>query len=781
MSYGTATDARAAQRRALRARLVPPLSVAMLAVAAVVAAPASVQADPPPGRAYELVSPVDDPSGAPAGLSSEYLPMPGRASEDGDRLVYGANTVIGSSWSGGVNPLIFGRRTATGWEARSAIRSVDRGDTAMQLSTSEAVAAWMTNDGSELVFGSGMTYGDVPTPADGSFFPSIYRSTDTPAPPAWLSGPNAGIAPQPGVLEVPATADDTRVIAFSSTAPLTDDAPPAGTSAVYVRRDGKTTLVSRLPDGTVPVESTYLANGRQPPAASEASAIAMRNQLADGGRFVLFGLGATIYEMQLFVRDLERGVTHQLAGGGTGALANSGQLSAGWGGPGQFVPADFRTVPAGVVFAASAGPRAFFKPLSEDDATPAALYEADLETGVVTERTAITGPPLGLSADGRRMLFLEPPASRNAEEAWTLRYWDEANPGTSIAIGTIDAPGFAEFGLARVYRVSADGKSWVFTAVGSPDPDNPSAGGTAQQLYRWTVGDSHPTCLTCSPVDGVARTSGVNLTVQESTMTESFLDPTAVPLGDNLSKIKLAQPGHSISDDGRWLLFDSPDRLVGEDSDDVRDVYLWDRDAAPGKQLQLVSSGAGASPSYALDLDPTGRNAFFMTRESLVPADADGAYDVYTARIDGGFPGSPSSCTAEACRPSTSAPTAPLAGSIGFAGQGNAPSSPEVAKATVRVSKLKAVTGGAAKLKVRVSGAGRVAVAGSSILKATRSASRAGTYTLQVALSTRAKKSLKARGKLKVAVKVLYQPKVGRSASTSVTITFKQPKRAGAR
>lgn len=752
--------------------LALPLSVAALTVAAAAASPAAAASDPPPGRAYELVSPVLDPSGAPAGVSTDFEAMPARASEDGDRLLYGAGSVPGTTWSGPGNPMIFGRRTPTGWVARSAVRSVDEGNTPLALISQEAQSGWMTRDGTGFVFGVDRNLGSVPSDT----VQAVYRAADADVAPDWLSRPNVGEA-LPGIHPFSITAaNDTRTVVFSSTAPLTSDAPLDGSSAVYERLDGELRLVSRLPDGSVPGFTT-LANSGTDSTAVRPPALAERNQLADNGRFVLFTTSGNVYAGPIYVRDLENDVTHRLDGGGSGAPTIANHLANGWGDVGQDVAATNMTVPDGLVFGAQKAPRAFFKPSRTDLSAPAALYEANLETGAVTARTAITGPPLGLTADGRRMVFIEPPASGSDVGDWTLRFWDAADPDASVAIGTITATDpMPPYGLARAFRSSADGSSWVFTAAGSPDPGRPNSAATTLQLYRWSVGDDHPTCLSCESTDGVARTSGVSLSVQESAASETLVDPTSPgSISDNPFKIKIAQPGRSLSDDGRWLLFDSPDRLVPEDVNDVRDVYLWDRDAAADGELQLVTRGVGGSPAYALDIDPTGRNAFFTTRDGLVPADVDGAYDVYTARIGGGFPGgSPESCSGESCRPPSGAPVGPVVGSVGFAGRGNP--SPPAGSASVRVSGLKAVVGRVARLRVLVPGAGRVSVAGASIRQAGKSAGRAGTYTVRVALNPRARKALAKRERLRVAVRVSYRSASGQRVSRTVRVTFKQPK-----
>lgn len=771
---------RHAHRGGLRGRGAAAFAASIAGGLLVAAIPASSVAAPPPGRAFELVSPPDHLSGAVPGMGTDLYAMPGLSSDDGDAVLFGAGSTMGPNWSGPTNPMIFGRRTDSGWKLQSAIRSVDEGTTPMEMGKHEAYSGWLTRSGREFLFGTA-SLGSTP-PSNVSIVNGIYRTTDVLAAPEWLSKPVVGAA-APGV--VPrgvSAADDTRVAVFESTAPLTADAPSLGTSAVYVQRGGKLELASRMPDNSVPAQNAYLANvnGGANIAATSPPALRFRNQLAGGGRYVLFLGGGLATSGSLYVRDLELGVTRQLAGGGGGAAANVVELRDGWGGAGgpSAISIDDVTVPSGTVFGAKDGARAFFHEAASVNQVPF-MYEANLENGTVTARSALTGPPLGLSDDGSKMLFIEPPAGAPGGTFpvgnWTLRYWDADNPNTSVAVGTINRASASAppYGLANVYRASKDGRTWIFTASGSPDPARPNVAPNTLQLYRWTLGDGTPTCLTCQPTDGVARSAGVNLTVQEGRASEGFLTPTT-PGTDNLGKVRIAQRGHSVSDDGRWILFDSPDRLVDEDTNNVRDVYLWDRDADAGSRLQLLTSGAGTSPSFALDLDPTGRNAFFTTREGLVGADEDGSYDVYVARVGGGFPDSPESCTGEACRPPVILdPPHDLISSDVLREVPGAPKQ-SVQKGSPKL-RIRSVRTSTQRLTVRVDTpkAGRIRVSGKQVRTTNRTAKRATTYTLRVPLSAAAKRQV-ARGKtVKVGLRVRFTPsgsKKASSVSTSVSV-----------
>jgi hypothetical protein len=140
----------------------------------------------------------------------------------------------------------------------------------------------------------------------------------------------------------------------------------------------------------------------------------------------------------------------------------------------------------------------------------------------------------------------------------------------------------------------------------------------------------------------------------------------------------------NLSADGRRILFDSPDRLVSGDHNDVNDVYEWEADgkgsctseSQDGGCLFLISGGApGVGPSWFGDADESGDNVFFLTAQPLVGQDQDELVDVYDARVGGGIPSQdqlpPVPCEGEAgCRgASAPAPVQPAPGR--FEGPGN--------------------------------------------------------------------------------------------------------------
>ncbi len=87
----------------------------------------------------------------------------------------------------------------------------------------------------------------------------------------------------------------------------------------------------------------------------------------------------------------------------------------------------------------------------------------------------------------------------------------------------------------------------------------------------------------------------------------------------------------AISSNGRFVAFVTANALVPEDTNGVRDVYLFDRKEG---RLTLVSRGldgkAGNGPSWQPSIDAQGLRVAFASRASnLVPHDTNGVVDVF--------------------------------------------------------------------------------------------------------------------------------------------------------
>jgi hypothetical protein len=105
----------------------------------------------------------------------------------------------------------------------------------------------------------------------------------------------------------------------------------------------------------------------------------------------------------------------------------------------------------------------------------------------------------------------------------------------------------------------------------------------------------------------------------------------------------------ALSEDGRDAFFSTKEALVPEDVNGSMDLYEWDEG-----RLSLVSSGVGKGELIFDGATPDGSSVFFRTTDTLLPSDRDGGeMDVYAARIGGGFPEGTTTaeCEALSCAP----------------------------------------------------------------------------------------------------------------------------------
>ncbi len=122
----------------------------------------------------------------------------------------------------------------------------------------------------------------------------------------------------------------------------------------------------------------------------------------------------------------------------------------------------------------------------------------------------------------------------------------------------------------------------------------------------------------------------------------------------------LAPNGLSLTDDGGTVFFGSADPLVPSDLDNREDVFEWKEG-----RISLISTGLSPYNSSLLTGSADGTDAYFFTRDTLVPEDLNGSLvKIYDARAGGGFPYTPPpvSCkAADECHGAGSPPPAPQA------------------------------------------------------------------------------------------------------------------------
>jgi sugar lactone lactonase YvrE len=447
------------------------------------------------------------------------------------------------------------------------------------------------------------------------------------------------------------SADGAHAI-FASQEHLEEKAAPKGTEAIYDRAAGEASaeVVSVKPDGSAFSEgASYLA-------------------ATEDGATVVFRAGGTLY--------LHRG-------GKTTEIATAPNAFAG-------ISED--------------GTRIFYVATAEGTSSPppaAPLYACDTEAGPCAgpgahspEEISAAGIFALVSPDGSHAFFSSEEAigeevNENGEEpeagAHNLYAWDGAQtrflaklapadfkneafagfPGVNLGAWT-HALGFDDHSgrpLAPT-RSSADGGVFVFQSHARLSAyDNEGAG----EIYRYdpaAEAGERLTCISCDPSGAPPRADA---------LLEDIRIFRSTPVSP---KTMIA----NVSEDGEEVFFQSFDRLLPEDANDVEDVYEWKAKGTGGCSrtggcLALISSGQGEVPSFLYAMNANGRDVFIQTQEKLVGADVAGSASIYDAREGGGIPEpvEPTQCQGDACQGQGSEPpTLPSPATIGSGEEGEA-------------------------------------------------------------------------------------------------------------
>lgn len=614
----------------------------------------------PDCRAYEMVSPPDKNSGevampGNAGGAAHQSVMPQQASLDGEALTYGSFTAFGDAQSALAVSQYLSRRTPAGWSTEN-ISPPDR--RAFQTGALRGFSP-------DLSVGA-VVQGEPPlAPGAADGFKNLYLrdnlsgalTTVTAVTPVVPTGQNY-------CLNYSGASAGFDHVILSASGKLTPDAPEAAGNNLYEWSGGELRLVSVLPDGTPAPPSGFSGFGSGAFGCEEQLLnISYRAISADGSR--IFWTDRNVDRLYARVNGTE-----------------TVQLDAPQGGPGNG---------GGRYWGASAdGSRVLFTTNQKltADATASGglrdLYQYDLDTGTLIDLTVNTSEPagvrgvLGVSEDGAYIYFAASgvldegaTANRNNLYVWhagETRFIATLGGDPIFACGLVspDACNWSDRPIEQTARLAPDGGHLAFTSVVSLtgyDNVDQGTGQPAGQVYLYDFQADELVCTSCNPSG--ARPIGSSSLPAWNTPHE--------------------QPRYLSDDDGR-LFFESRDALALHDTNGRQDVYQWERPgkgdceegssgfvAGSGGCLSLISSGRSGNDAYLLDASSDGRDVFISTRQRLVAADEDERYDVYDARVGGGFPAVAvaTPCSGEACRPGQ-APLGALApASAAFAGEGN--------------------------------------------------------------------------------------------------------------
>ncbi len=522
---------------------------------------------------------------------------------------------------------------------------------------------------------------------------NLYLRTDLrqPGPGAWrlLTGAAAPLAPISDGLQRPYLAgasSDLRHAIFESRLALTPDAAP-GNPMLYKADDGAVRLLAPAagcPDGAVPVAPCSIAGAGASALRQTARAI------SDDGSRVELSAPISGLTSSISTDPAAPTALYQLDDHGTPSAADDTltQVNAS-----EKTPPD---PPRAARFATASrdGERVVFTSDEQLTDTPGSgvyLWRRTPPPGaghLTLIGDGASAAVIGASDDARSVYFVVlgqllpggPPVSEEGIYLWR----DDGSPSGALSfVGGISAAdatandntSFTWNGTPDVARVTPDGGELLFEVSDggalAPHADhgvctgknpNNTSDGRCSELYLYRAAGSTPldpdvVCVSCLP--GVApATAGAYVNVHE---------------GAGASQVTW-HLSRALSDDGRRVFFSTAQPLVPEDVNGRVDAYEYDVGSGT---VRLLSSGRDEADSWFLDASASGDDVFFTTRERLVGWDVDSAYDVYDARVGGGFPDPappPAGCAGDACHgvPAAPPPDAALA-SPGFAGVGNWP------------------------------------------------------------------------------------------------------------
>jgi hypothetical protein len=679
----------------------------------------------PDGRAYEQVTPANKDQGDPylrAGIFADF-----QSSVDGNGFSYPSLYGFPGAQSYGLSYM--SARAASGWSSENVVppQSPTTGGLCPAFSGMVGYSSDMSKaalvDGANQAGGCGTDDPQL-VPGEPQGAQNLFVVNRANNSYQLVNVTPAGVTPADAAFQ--GGSSDLSHVVFTETAQLTANAPSASLD-LYEWSGGTVSLVSILPGNTAAVGT--IAGG---PMGNALHAVS-----ADGSR-VYFVANNNLYLRQNGTS------TVQVDAAASGA--------PGPGGSGQFVGAS------------SDGSKVFFTDDAGNGLTSntvagsgSNLYEYNVGIASLTDLTPAGDVEVQggveVSGDGSDVYFVANGSLAAGATAAQPNLYVNDN-GTTKFIATLNASDSCDWTPGCLMaRLSSNGQFLVFNSINSLtgfDNTDATTASPDTEIFRYDSAAPALVCVTCSP-SGAAPTGNTGVNAPELSGIPSNIDTLQ----------------RYVSDSGQ-VFFDTPNALVASDSNGVRDVYEYE-----AGQPQLISSGTNATDSLYLDNSPDGNNAFFVTVERLVPQDIDGAYDIYDARVAGGFPVSPTPppCQGDACKPTIKAPPAPTTvASITFVGPGNP--TPGTTGGEVKLLK-RSVKGTSIKLRVKVPSAGQFAVTGHGLHKALRQVDHRGSFSVTMHLTKRAKNTLKHKHKMKLTITVRYVPASGPASTAQVKLTVK--------
>jgi hypothetical protein len=571
----------------------------------------------PDGRLYEEVSPPNK-HGYQAG-ATERGPDFSVASPGGNAVAFGSNGPVAETNASGLNSDFVAERTSRGWTTRSTTARGLRQNERLSLFWQQTHYRDYSPDLSHFAYA--VTGAEVPdAPFNGGA--NIYLMGPEPlVEPTWLLRGLAGSAPEPSPIldsEIVGMSPDASVVYLAYQGQLLpQDASRTGWG-IYEYRNGTLSEVGLLPDGRVP------ANGAMPAATAtqnfepseryrlgENNPASMDNQVSEDGKRLFFVAGSQLYvreikddgseETTLVSASQMQGHVGEAASSGV-ALFENRTKNAG--------ENDTRKSAPTYAYASPDGSHVIFQ--SKDQLTSQAsagseskTYDFDVDTGALEFLPGVAlGGVVTAASDGSSFAFVNIASSPQELDLW------QAGPNGGSVTGIAQLPGGGFVGPGRLVD-----STFVFQASAPIAGFNDSGG---EQVYRYDIKANELDCISCPPA-GVDPSGSAFL---------SAVDQYANEFGASIVGPRVVNDVRGVSSSGDRIFFDSPDPLVGRDTNGLLDAYEWENGT-----IFLISSGTSPDASLFLDNSESGDDLFFATSDELALGDNDQGYDVYDARI----------------------------------------------------------------------------------------------------------------------------------------------------
>lgn len=385
------------------------------------------------------------------------------------------------------------------------------------------------------------------------------------------------------------------------------------------------------------VETTTLLSETSTGGAEGNGLTRNRAMSADGRYTAMFTYASNLVAggtsgIQIVLRDRVARTTRLVSASPTGASGDSTAYTAAVSAEGRFV--------AFSSLATNLDPR-------YSNGTVEDVFLRDMSTGTTTQisvSTAGTGPSGGsrapsISADGRFVTFESSASDLVAGDTNTtgdVFLYDSSN-GQLTRVSTYADGSQIPFRSSNNAAISGDGRFVAFSSQ-----ERLVAGAAAyEQIY---VKERSTGAVTW----GSPTTTGVRSVQPDISFDGRFLTYLGLsggtfgayqydrladvvePVSVNAAGITVESGTPKISEDGRYISFDSAVALAPEDTDTARDVYVYDRVSRTNTVVSLTNAGDHTSAiSNTADISGDGRFVSFTSWGALSSAPSNGGEDVY--------------------------------------------------------------------------------------------------------------------------------------------------------